>query len=170
MSYTRFNSIIRNCSPEKLKGIKVPTPASGKVELLSDPILSALGEGVEISVSSHQVVSPINGLVLNTQPSHGKIIIQAKNKLKFLLQLPTSYIEQHGIGIGCQVKIGDRVSVGDPLLNLDLYKIQQHLKPIILQFVVLDSSPFGRIQVPHKSVEVNQDIIFSLVPLPKNKK
>lgn len=167
MSHTRFNPITRESSPEKIKGIKIPTPASGKVELLSDPILSALGEGVEISVSSHQVVSPINGLVLDTQPSHGKVILQAKNKLKFLLQLPTSYIEQLGIGIGCQVKVGDRINIGDTLLTLDLYKIQQHLKPIILQFVLLDSSPFGRIQVPHKSVEVNQDIIFSLVPLPK---
>ena len=48
MSHTRFNPITRASSPEKIKGIKIPTPASGKVELLSDPILSALGEGVEI--------------------------------------------------------------------------------------------------------------------------
>ena len=168
MSHSRFNSITRNASPEKVKGIKILAPASGKVEIISDPALLALGEGVDIYLTSHHVVSPINGTVVDIQPSHARVIIQAKNKLKFLIQLPSSYTAQMGLGIGCIVKKGESVASGQPILNLDLYKIQQHLKPITLQFLILDSAPFGRIQVPHKTVEVNQDTIFSLVALPKH--
>ena len=121
-----------------------------------------------IKAESHNVIAPINGTVIDVVSAHGKIIIQAKNKLKFLIQLPTSYIENLGLGIKTLPTKGELVFSGDTIMTLDLYKIQQHMKPVVLEFLCLDVAPFRRIQVPHKAVELGKDIILSLVPLPKN--
>ncbi len=169
MPLIRYNSIAQTSSPDKLQGINIVAPASGKLEIITNPALLSLGEGVVIKVESHHVIAPINGTVMEVIPAHGKIIVQAKNKLKFLLQLPSTYIEHLGLGIKILPAKGALVAAGDTLMTLDLYKIQQHMKPVLLEFLCLDVTPFRRVQVPHKAVEVGKDIVFSLVPLPPKK-
>ena len=169
MAFTRFNSIARAANEDQLKGIKIPSPASGKVTVVTDPVLLALGEGVSVELTKGQVNSPFSAQVIEAVPSFGKVVLRTNNKMKFLLQLPPDYAKHLGVGIGIKVKVGDKVVAGQPLLELDLYKMQQHIKPVALTFLVLDPHVLGRLQVPYSNVEMAQDVIFSLVPLKKKK-
>lgn len=167
MAFVRFNSISRETTPDKVAGIKVMAPISGEVTLLSAALSGGQLEGVSIKPSSHFVIAPFSGRVLDITPSHGQIIIQANNKVQFAIQLPEQYNQHLGEGLKIKVARGDSIEAGQDLMELDLYKIQHHLKPIALQFLLLDSRPFSRVLVPHKNVEAGKDIIFSLIPRPK---
>jgi len=170
-----LHSIVNFTTPDLAKGIKISAPASGKVVNISELLgnqtayLQA-GEGVAIKIEGHQVNSPISGTVIDMVPSHGKVIIQAKNKLRFLLQFPFEYIEFNGVGIKALVKKGQTININAPLLTIDLYKMNQYIKPIFLYFILLDVKAFKSIEVFHKHVQIGTDPIFSLVPKPVTSK
>jgi len=160
----RFNSIINFSDPGAVTGIKIISPASGRVEAISSDDPNSIGEGIKIILESQKIISPINGRIMAVTPSHGQIIVQAKNKLRFQLQLPFDYSNFHGLGIRLNVKEGQAVNKGDRLMELDLYKIKFNLQPVPLYITLLTPDAFGRIDVPHRHVQFGQDTIFSLVP------
>lgn len=167
-----LHSIVNFTTPDLAKGIQISAPTSGKVlniaELAGDQsAYLSCGEGVAIKMEGHQVNSPISGTVIDIIPSHGKIIIQAKNKLRFLLQFPFEYIEFNGIGIKVLISIGQTITINQPVLNVDLYRMNQYLKPVYLYCILLDVNGFKSIEVFHKHVQVGTDPIFSLVPRPR---
>ena len=170
-----LHSIVNFTTPDLAKGIQISAPASGKVINIAElpgnqtAYLQA-GEGVAIKIEGHQVNSPISGTVVDITPSHGKVIIQAKNKLRFLLQFPFDYIEFNGSGIKALVKKGQTININTPLLTVDLYKINQYIKPVFLYFILLDVKAFKSMEVFHKYVQIGTDPIFALVPKPINKK
>ncbi|WP_299268225.1 PTS glucose transporter subunit IIA [uncultured Psychrosphaera sp.] len=166
-----LHSIVNFTTLNLAKGIKIGAPVSGKVFNIAklagnQAFYKRAGEGVAIKMEGHQVNSPISGTVIDTVPSHGKVIIQAKNKLRFLLQFPFEYIKFNGIGIKSLVTIGQTININDPLLKVDLYKMNQQMKPIFLYFILLDVKAFKSIEVFHKHVQIGTDPIFSLVPKP----
>ncbi|NVK24466.1 MAG: PTS glucose transporter subunit IIA [Gammaproteobacteria bacterium] len=172
----QYHSIVKFTRPELTQGVSILSPASGKLKTieqldwLSDAeqfSISQLGQGVAILVSSQTVLSPIKGKIIEWTPSHGKIVLQANNKLKFLIQLPVSYSRQHGLGITPHVKEGDIVNQLQPLMTFDIYKMQLIAKPIVLFFMLLDHKQFKSIDVFHRHVEAGQDTIFSLTPRKK---
>ena len=118
-----------------------------------------------IRLEGQTLGSPINGKVIDFLPSLGKVIIQAKNKLRFMLQLSFEHIELNGLGIKPLIKVGQTVEIGQPLIQLDLYKIKLQLKPVVLYFLLIDYQQFKSIEVTTRHVEAAQDPIFSLVPL-----
>lgn len=166
-----FHSIVNFTTPDLAKGIKINAPASGKVFNIADlnynqSVYLQAGEGIAIKIEGHQVNSPISGIVTDVIPSHGKVIIQAKNKLRFLLQFPFECIEFNGAGIQTLVKKGQNININTPLLTVDLYKMNQYIKPVFLYFILLDVKAFKSVEVFHKHVQIGKDPIFSLVPKP----
>ena len=170
-----LHSIVNFTTPDLAKGIKINAPASGQVVNIADlsgnqATYLQTGEGVAIKIEGHQVSSPINGVVIDIIPSHGKVIIQAKNKLRFLLQFPFECIEFNGTGINALVKKGQTININTPLLTVDLYKMNQYIKPVFLYFILLDVKAFKSVEVFHKHVQIGKDPIFSLVPKPTTSK
>ncbi len=170
-----FHSLVNFTTPNLAGGIKIGAPATGQVvniEILpgTNHFYQDIGDGVAIKLESQQVNSPIAGTVIDVVASHGKVIIQAKNKLQFLIQFPFDYIEYHGLGINLFVTKGQQVNINQTLFNVDLYKMQQRIKPVHLFFILLTTSPFKSIDVFHKHVQIGKDPIFSLIPKPIKKK
>lgn len=170
MPFARFNSIIKEATPDKVSGIKIVAPASGEVSLLSQNIAGAAQEGVNIKLAGHHIISPFSGSITKIDPSFGQIVLKAKNNVRFVIQLPPDYAENMGEGIKLHVKEGQSVSAGQDLMTLDLYKVQLHLKPAVLQVILLDNTPFSRVLVPLKNVEAGKDILLCLIPRPIKQK
>lgn len=166
MSFSRFNPIIKETTPDKVAGIKIMAPASGEVTIIDSEAASNSQEGVQIKLAGHHVLAPFSGLVSQVDYSHGHIILKAKNNIRFAIQLPPSYSKFLGEGVKMLVKEGQTIAAGQDIMTLDLYKVQLHLKPAVLQVILLDNNPFSRVLVPLKNVEAGKDILFSLIPKP----
>lgn len=172
-----YPSIVNFTNHELAQGIKIVSPASGKIEQLYNPnnseqesiVTALMGQGVAIRLDSKEILSPIKGTIIEWIPSLGKIVIQASNKLRFLIQLPLSYSVNNGIGITPHIKLGQVVEAAQPLMTLDLYKIQLVEKPIMLMFMLLDHNQIQSIDVFNKRVTAGVDVVFSLVAKPRSK-
>jgi len=169
MQAQRFHSIVRFSSPESISGINIIAPASGRIAVIEDSDQNRLGQGVKINLESQSIISPINGQVVDVSPAHGRVLLRAKNKLLFLLQLPQEYSDFHGQGLRLTVKVGQAITKGMVILELDLFKVKLNLQPLPLYVSVINTDAFRRIEVPYKYVEKGQDTLFSLVPNQKKK-
>lgn len=166
----RFQSIVNFVPDISQGGIKILSPASGQVDKIeaipgANHAFKFVSEGVLIRLTGQMICSPINGKIIDHSPSLGKVIIQAKNKLRFILQLSYEHLELNGLGIKPLIKVGQPVEIGQPLMQLDLYKIKLHLKPVVLYFLLIEHQQFKSIEVTTRHVEAAQDPIFSLIPL-----
>lgn len=165
----QVQSIVEFVPDMAQSGFKILSPATGQVDQITslpgaNHIFSSVGEGVLIKLEGQTICSPINGKVIEYLPALGKVILQAKNKMRFLLQLSFQHINLHGLGIKSNIVAGQIVEVGQPLFQLDLYKIKLHIKPVVLYFLLLDYRQFKAIEVIRRQVEVAKDPIFTLLP------
>lgn len=165
----RFQSIINFVPDITQGGIKILSPATGQVDKIeavpgANHAFKYVGEGVVIRLEGQTICSPINGKIIDYLPSLGKVIIQAKNKLRFMLQLSFQHLALNGLGIKPLFQPGQTVAIGQPLLQLDLYKIKLQLKPVVLYFLLIDHQQFKSIEVTTRHVAAAQDPIFSLLP------
>lgn len=166
----RFQSIVNFVPDIAQGGFKILAPATGQVDKIeavpgANHAFKFVGEGVLIRLEGQTICSPINGKIIEYLPSLGKVLIQAKNKMRFLLQLSFQHLELNGLGIKPLIRQGQTVEIGQPILQLDLYKIKLQLKPVVVYFLLIDHQQFKSIEVASRYVEAARDPIFSLIPL-----
>lgn len=165
----QIQSIVNFVPDITQSGFKILSPATGQVDKV-DSIpnekfsFTFAAEGVLIKLEGQTICSPINGKIIELIPALGKIIIQAQNKMRFILQLSFKHIQFNGLGLKTEVTIGQNVEAGQPLLHLDLYKIKLQYKPVVLYFLLLDYQKFKAIEATRKQVEAGHDSVFSLIP------
>lgn len=165
----QLQSIVNFVPDVSQDGFKVLSPATGKVDKIDNTLafaqaFSHIGEGVAIKLEGQTICSPISGHITEYVPSFGKVVIQAKNKMRFLLQLSHQHIELQGLGIKPKVAVGQMVEAGQELYQIDLYKIKLQLKPVVLYFLLLDYQRFKAIEASKRQVEMAQDPAFVLLP------
>jgi phosphotransferase system IIA component len=161
------NSIVDFTKKVDSLGIKIVAPATGKVLPIEQAKFEYLGEGVKIQLEGNQIVTPVSGTIVELNPSQGKIVVQTNNKLRFLIEFDDALHEHHGLGIKSLVKLGQAVKARQPVLQFDLYQLNQNAIPQVLTFVLLTYESFRSIHVPHTRVSAGQDAIFSLTPKKK---
>ena len=164
MSRERIQPLVDFSAPDKVLGIEILSPATGRLLPIDAFDANSLGQGVRIQLEKPLVQAPVNGVITKWVPAHASLEIKTKNNLRFLLQLPYAYAEQFGLGVKPRVQVGQSVTKGTPLFELDLYKVQLHLRPVILYVTLLDTEHFKRILVPLRFVEAGKDPLFCLVP------
>ncbi|TDV24290.1 PTS system IIA component (Glc family) [Mycoplasmopsis mustelae] len=105
------------------------SPISGKfINLvdIKDPAFSqgalGVGFGVEFQTPSglQKVLAPVSGEVVLVFPSKHAICIETKNKAHVLVHFGINTVKLEGQGLNILVSQGDKVSVGDPLLEVDI--------------------------------------------------
>lgn len=169
----RYQSKIQFCfNQSQNKGITLNAPVSGQVEPIevmpgANHLINEMGEGVAIKMEGQMVYSPFNAIVLDWQPGFGKVVLQAANKLRFIIQLDFKCMAINGLGIKSFVRVGQKIASGSPLFQVDLYKLRLHLTTVKLYFLLINHNQIKSIEVIHKYVTGNQDKLFNLVPFAK---
>lgn len=167
----RYQSKVQFCfNQSHTKGIALNAPVSGQVEPIEvmpgvNHLINEMGEGVSIKMEGQTVYAPFNAIVLDWQPGYGKVVLQAANKLKFIIQLDFQCLSLNGLGIQPFIKVGQKITQGSALFQVDLYKLRLHLKTVKLYFLLINHQQIKSIEVIHKYVTGNQDKLFNLVPV-----
>ncbi|TDQ37453.1 PTS sugar transporter subunit IIA [Aureibacillus halotolerans] len=126
---------------QKSTSDKVVSPMSGQVvglEEVPDPTFSEkmMGDGVAIKPDSGEVVSPVDGEILQLFPTKHAIGIQSVSGIEYLIHIGLETVALEGEGFEAHVKQGDKVSAGDLLITVDLDIVAQKANSTITPIVI----------------------------------
>lgn len=113
-------------APEKASGPEsIVAPVAGKVinlKELKDAAFAegALGTGLGILPTDGHFYAPVNGTVTTLFPTLHAIGITSDSGVEVLIHIGLDTVQLEGKGFKAHVKQGDHVSVGQPLVDVDL--------------------------------------------------
>lgn len=113
-------------APEKASGPEsIVAPVAGKVinlKELKDAAFAegALGTGLGILPTDGHFYAPVNGTVTTLFPTLHAIGITSDSGVEVLVHIGLDTVQLEGKGFKAHVKQGDHVSVGQPLVDVDL--------------------------------------------------
>ncbi|NFG60934.1 beta-glucoside-specific PTS transporter subunit IIABC [Clostridium sp. CMCC3677] len=130
-----------NCSME------IASPLSGKLIPLSkvnDDVFSGelLGKGMAIVPDKGNVVSPVSGVVQTVLASKHAVAIESDNGTEILIHIGLDTVNLEGKHYESFVKSGDRVKVGDKLINFDIEEIKKLGYDMVTPIVICNSDKY----------------------------
>lgn len=131
----------------KLFGKEKPTeeilksPVDGKVvnlEDVPDPVFAQkmMGDGVAIEPQDGQVVSPVEGEIIQVFPTKHAIGIKGKTGIEILIHIGLETVQMNGEGFESYVNQGDKVKVGDLLVRFDKSLVEQKAVSSIIPIIL----------------------------------
>ncbi len=137
---------------EAPKTIEVKAPISGnyvKLADIPDPVFAQemMGKGFGIDPAEGKLVAPIEGEVVNVFPTKHAIGLKAANGLELLLHIGLETVAMNGEGFTTKVKAGDKVSVGDELVEFDIELIKQKASSAISPVIITNSDVIKQIDI-----------------------
>lgn len=117
---------------KRSKPVTVAAPLAGEGRPISeapDPVFAEkmLGDGFCVfpaAVDRTTVVSPVDGEVVNLFPTGHAVGLRTPDGLEVLVHVGIDTVKLQGRGFRALVAQGDRVSAGQPMLEVDLGSIQ----------------------------------------------
>ncbi|MUK88557.1 PTS glucose transporter subunit IIA [Ornithinibacillus sp. L9] len=120
-------------------------PIDGEIvalEEVPDPVFSQkmMGDGVAIKPTSGKIVAPVDGEVVQVAPTKHAIGIRAEDGTEILIHVGLETVSLNGEGFTVDVNTGDQVSVGQPMLTVNLEYVKENAKDIITPIVITNSN------------------------------
>lgn len=118
-------------APEKASGPEsIVSPVAGKVinlKELKDAAFAegALGTGLGILPTDGHFYAPVNGTVTTLFPTLHAIGITSDSGVEVLIHIGLDTVQLEGKGFTAHVKQGDHVTVGQPLVDVDLDAVKK---------------------------------------------
>jgi PTS system beta-glucosides-specific IIC component len=138
--------------------LSLASPLNGQaVELstVSDPTFAAavLGLGAAVIPSDGELVSPVTGTVLTMFNTGHAVALRSDDGAEILLHIGIDTVNLKGVGFTALVATGDRVTVGQPLVNFDLEAINASYDPVTVMiltntddYAAVTMAPAGTVQ------------------------
>ncbi|MDQ0155293.1 PTS sugar transporter subunit IIA [Robertmurraya andreesenii] len=128
----------------KKQPLQVYAPVKGELvslEKVPDPVFSEkmMGEGLAIVPSEGRISSPVEGTIILVADTKHAVGIQANDGTELLIHIGLETVALGGEGFNTHVKAGDKVSVGQLLIEVDLAFISEHAKSTVTPIVVTNS-------------------------------
>lgn len=154
----------------KKQKLQIFSPVHGKIlslDQVPDPVFSEkmMGEGVAIMPSGGNIHSPIDGSVILVADTKHAIGIRSKDGTEILIHIGLETVSLNGVGFNTHVKIGDSVSIGQLLVDVDWTYLKKHAESIITPIVITNSNDRD-IQVENMNEGfVGETVLMTVSPL-----
>lgn len=124
--------------------MELVAPVSGNVIPISeveDKIFASgvVGEGIGIDPKENVIIAPANGKIRKTVSTFHAVVIDLENGVSIILHIGIDTVKMEGDGFEALIKVGDRVSRGQPLIRFDKEKIEKRNLLATVILIVLDS-------------------------------
>lgn len=128
----------------KKEKLHIVAPVNGSIvpiEEVPDPVFSQkmMGEGVAILPKEGNIFSPVNGKVILVAATKHAIGLRADDGSEILIHVGLETVALNGEGFKMAVHDGDKVSVGQLLMEVDWEYIRTHAKSTITPIVITNS-------------------------------
>ena len=132
------------------------------IEEVEDQIFSRkmIGDGYGIHPTSQTVYSPVDGKIEQVAQSKHAVYIAMDDEVKLLIHIGIDTIDLKGEGFTSQLKKGEPVKKGDPLIHFDPVFIKKEgLNPVICVILLNGSQKKLNLTVqPTKEAKANKTI------------
>ncbi len=130
---------------------KIVAPLSGKLvrlEDVPDPVFSQklMGDGMAIEPSENLVIAPFAGQVVQVFHTKHAIGLRSRLGVELLIHIGLETVNLSGEGFTPLVKEGQKVKVGDPLMEIDLTLIRERAASTITPIVITNSDSIANIE------------------------
>lgn len=148
--------------------ITISSPLKGEVvpltEVKDETFASEMmGKGIAINPTEGKVVSPINGTVQMIFKTKHAIGLKSEDGAEILIHIGMDTVQLDGKYFTAHVKDGDKVKVGDTLVEFDMDAIKKEGYELVTPVIITNTMDYLEI-VPKeiKSVNAGEDIITIL--------
>lgn len=137
-----------------LTGVLVP------IEDVPDPVFAQkmMGEGFSIDPLAGQLVAPVSGEVVDLQKSGHAVTIRSTDGLEILIHIGLDTVQLKGQGFTPLVTQGQRVQVGDALIDFELDFLATRAKSLLTQIVIVNSDLLDSLDPKSGVVSAGQDL------------
>lgn len=124
-------------------------PINGELiplEQVPDPVFSQkmMGEGIAIIPEDGVICAPVNGKVILIAGTKHAIGIRAENGAEILIHVGLETVALEGEGFNVLVAEGDKISMGQELIEVDWSYVKAHAKSTVTPIVVTNSADSGK--------------------------
>ena len=148
--------------------ITISSPLNGEIvpltEVKDETFASEMmGKGIAINPKEGKVVSPINGTVQMIFKTKHAIGLKSQDGAEILIHIGMDTVQLDGKHFTAHVKDGDKVKVGDTLVEFDMDAIKKEGYELVTPVIITNTMEYLEI-VPKeiKSVNAGEDIITIL--------
>lgn len=105
-------------------------PASGSLlplEKVADPVFAskALGDGFAVDLTDGRILSPVNGTVAAVCDTGHAVGISTEDGRELLIHIGIDTVELGGRGFHLHISQGQKVKMGEPLVDVDLKEVRK---------------------------------------------
>lgn len=138
-----------------LSGVLIP------LDQVPDQVFSGrvIGDGLCIDPTSSTLCAPLAGLVSNVQASGHAVSITDDNGVEVLLHIGLDTVNLAGQGFTRLVEVGQRVDVGQALIEFDADYVALHARSLMTLMLVVSGEPFTWLAAPEGLVETGQPLL-----------
>lgn len=134
--------------PSATTVVTVSSPLTGDIvplEQVEDKVFASgtLGKGIAVKPTEGLVVAPFDGTVTALYPSKHAVGVTSDSGLDLLIHIGIDTVQLGGNGFTTKVEQGQRVTVGQPLVEFDIASIKAAGYPITTPILVTNSGDWA---------------------------
>lgn len=132
-----FKNLFKKDNPNT----EIYAPITGEIvplEEVPDPVFSQkmMGDGIAIKPSEGRIYSPVKGKIAQIPETKHAIGLETEDGIEILIHIGLETVALNGKGFDVRVNTGDKVSVGQPLMEFDLEYIRSNAESDITPVVI----------------------------------
>lgn len=106
-----------------------------------------LGKGIAIEPSVGRAVSPINGVVSTVFETKHAIGLTSDEGIEILIHIGIDTVKLNGEHFNTYVKVGDKVNIGDLLVEFDIEQIKEAGYPTVTPIIITNTDCYKNIEI-----------------------
>ncbi|MBI4782325.1 MAG: phosphoenolpyruvate--protein phosphotransferase [Oscillatoriophycideae cyanobacterium NC_groundwater_1537_Pr4_S-0.65um_50_18] len=147
--------------------VQLIAPLSGrlvKIENVPDPVFAEkmVGDGISIDPVSNTLLAPCDGEVIQLHPSCHAVTIKSPEGIEVLMHIGLDTVTLRSEGFLPHIKVGDRVRVGDPLIDFDANYVATHARSLLTQIVITNGERVAEFLPQSGDVTAGKDLSLAL--------
>lgn len=146
----------------------IAAPLEGNVmplEKVEDGVFSEgmLGKGIAIEPTIGRAVSPVDGTVSTIFETKHAVGLTSDDGVEILIHIGLDTVKLNGENFSTHVKAGDKVKVGDLLVEFDIEKIKEAGYPTTTPVIITNTESYKDIETVAKGLVKEKDKLISVI-------